>query len=199
MAPSAPLKSAHIIFAIQPALRDCEPLLQATEAHFAFSLDTSQPISTQIESIQHCRRSALTTSRLLGGHLAQLTHPYDDWVVIIRKFTSRDDPDQVLAEQQAFQQMNEAPDGLRKLGPLIGGAGMVNAKYRQTQFIRGSAILESIRRLPDGRYSVSRPRKSAHPRLATNYGLCAGRLQSLLRSLSRQPERLRLYDETIQH
>uniref|UniRef100_A0A0M3HVD7 Integrase catalytic domain-containing protein n=1 Tax=Ascaris lumbricoides TaxID=6252 RepID=A0A0M3HVD7_ASCLU len=123
-----------------------------------------------------------------------------------------------------------------ELGPLIGGAGMVNAKYRQTQFIRGSAILvgnaqlsveqlwsldtlgidlpdesiedderalhafkKSIRRLPNGRYSVSWPWKSAHPRLVTNYGLCVGRLQSLLRSLSRQPERLRLYDETIQH
>uniref|UniRef100_A0A0M3HNZ5 Retrotransposon gag domain-containing protein n=1 Tax=Ascaris lumbricoides TaxID=6252 RepID=A0A0M3HNZ5_ASCLU len=115
MAPLAPFKSAHITLAIQPNLRDCEPLLKAAETHLAFSLDPLQSTSTQIESIQHCRRSALTTSRLLGAHLDQLTHFYDDWVAVIRKFTPRDDPDQVLAEQQAFQQMNEAPDGLRSM------------------------------------------------------------------------------------
>uniref|UniRef100_A0A914RHL4 Uncharacterized protein n=1 Tax=Parascaris equorum TaxID=6256 RepID=A0A914RHL4_PAREQ len=40
--------------------------------------------------------------------------------------------------------------------------------------------------------------QDAPPRLFINYGLCVGGLQFLLRSLSKQPERLSLYDEIIQ-
>lgn len=55
----------------------------------------------------------------------------------------------------------------------------------------------SLTRLPNGRYSVSWPWRSEHPQLAVNFGLCLGRLQSLLRTLRANPDRLRRYADTI--
>ncbi|VDK17567.1 unnamed protein product [Anisakis simplex] len=57
---------------------------------------------------------------------------------------------------------------------------------------------QSLRRLPDGRYSVGWPWKSEHPNLSSNFGLCVGRLQSLLRTLQTNPKQLQRYIETLQ-
>lgn len=57
---------------------------------------------------------------------------------------------------------------------------------------------KSIERENDGRYTVSLPQKQHSPQLATNFGLAAGRLNSLLTKLQKDPALLEEYHRIFQ-
>ena len=60
-----------------------------------------------------------------------------------------------------------------------------------------SQFKSTIRSLPDGRHSVSWPRKSAKSHMSNNFGLCLGRLQSTLKGLASKPQLLEQYFSSI--
>ncbi|VDN40235.1 unnamed protein product [Gongylonema pulchrum] len=59
-------------------------------------------------------------------------------------------------------------------------------------------VERSITRLKDGRYSVGWPWRTEQPNLTNNFGLCVGRLQSVLRRLRMHSEHMAQYNAIIQ-
>ncbi|VDK25309.1 unnamed protein product, partial [Anisakis simplex] len=81
---------------------------------------------------------------------------------------------------------------LDALGITLNDGSVTDDQHAMNQFD------SSIQRLPNGRYSVFWPWKTTQPDLSINFGLCVGRLQSLLRTLSANPEQRINYQKLIQ-